>query len=132
MLARVLIRRLLLGAAVVAGAFSGQVVLATAAASQPPMTWGGLAFAGAAALVGLPLVLGLQAMQGNYNALRLGWLLFLIGAAYCSAAGLAALFVAAHGPGLVPHAFLFLVLGVAMLAGLGVVRIVFKQRFPTK
>ncbi|MFT7775040.1 hypothetical protein [Roseateles sp.] len=124
-----LIRRILLAAAMVAGAFSGPMALASAASSQPPTTWGELAFMALGALVGLPLVLGLQAMQGNFNALRLGWTLFLYVAAYCLTAGIAALVVAARGPGVAPHAFMFLLLGAAMLGGLALVRIVFRRRF---
>ncbi|HEY1128391.1 MAG TPA: hypothetical protein VGF12_03220 [Roseateles sp.] len=127
-----MIRGILLVAAVLAGAFSGPMALASAAASQPPMTWSELAFMAIGALVGLPLVLGLQAMQGNFNALRLGWALFLYVAVYCAAAGLAALVVALRGPGVEPHAFMFLVLGTAMLGGLALVRLVFRHRFAVR
>ncbi len=120
---------LLLAAALVVGAFSGEMALRSAAASQPPIAWADLAIIGAFTLVAQPAVLGFQVWQGNLNAMRLGWLLFLCAAAYCMAAGVAALVVASRGPGLVPHAFLFLVLGGAALGGVLVSRALFRRHF---
>jgi hypothetical protein len=117
-------------AAAVAGALSGPLALGTAAASQPPMTWGSLALAAGGTLLGLPAVLGLQAAQANLNALRWGWFFFLYASAYCTAAGVAAVAIAARSAeSLAPSAWLFLVLGLAMLAGLAITRGVFKRKF---
>jgi hypothetical protein len=124
-------RYFLLGAAVVAGLASGPSSLESAAASQPAITWGALAFAFVGSLLAIPLVLGFQVAMGKGKALRIGWCFFLVGAAYCTAAGLAALVVAATGPGFAPHTFLFFVLGLAMLAGLGIVKVVFARKFPS-
>jgi len=77
----------------------------------------------------LPLVLGFQVALGNVKAFRFGWLFFLLTAVYCAAAGLAALVAAAFGEGLRPHSFLFLALGTAMLAGLGLLRAAFSGKF---
>ena len=120
---------LLLAVAVVAGLLSGNSALASVAASQPPIAWGDLAFVAAGTLVGLPAVLGFQVLLGNINALRLGSVIFLYAGIYCAAAGLAALVIAPRGPGLVPHALLFLVLGAAMLGGVGIVHLIFRRRF---
>jgi len=122
-------RYLLFGAALVAGLASGPSSLESAAASEPPIGWGSLAFLFFGSLIALPLVLGFQVALGNTKALRWGWYFFLFGAVYCTASGVAALVVAATGPGLVPHSFLFLALGVAMLAGLGIVKTVFASKF---
>lgn len=122
-------RYLMLGAALAAGLASGPSSLESAAASEPPIGWGSLAFFFFGSLVALPLVLGFQVALGSSKALRWGWLLFLFGAVYCTASGAAALLVAASGPGLAPHSFLFLALGVAMLAGLGIVRVTFASKF---
>jgi hypothetical protein len=74
-------------------------------------------------------VLGFQVALANSKALRWGWYFFLFGAVYCTASGVAALVAAAAGPGLVPHSFLFLALGVAMLTGLAIVKVVFASKF---
>lgn len=123
------LRYFLLGAAVLAGLASGPASLESAAASEPPIGWGSLAFLFFGSLVALPLVLGFQVALGNSKALRWGWYFFLFGAVYCTASGLAALVVAATGPGLVPHSFLFFALGLAMLAGLGIVKVIFASKF---
>ena len=115
--------------AVLAGLASGPSSLESAAASEPPIGWGSLAFVFFGSLVALPLVLGFQVALGKSKALRWGWYFFLFGAVYCTASGVAALVVAAIGPGLVPHSFLFLTLGLAMLAGLGVVKVAFASKF---
>lgn len=120
---------LLLAVALLAGALSGSSALASAAASRPPIDWHDLVFIALGTLIGLPAVLGFQVMLGNINAMRLGWLFFLCAAAYCTAAGLAVLVIAWRGPGLRPHAFLFLVVGVAMLGGVSLVRVAFRRRF---
>ena len=122
-------RYLLLGAALVAGLASGPSSLESAAASEPPIGWGSLAFLFFGSLVALTLVLGFQAALGNGKALHWGWNFFLFGAVYFTASGLAALMVAAMGPGLAPHSFLFLALGLAMLAGLGMVKVLFASKF---
>lgn len=121
--------RLLLALAALAGAVSGNSSLQSAAASQPPITWGSLAFLFVGSLFGLAAVLGFQAGLGKTKVLRWGWLFFLYGAAYFAVSGLAALVIAFRGPGLAPHSFLFLVLGVGMLCGLGLVRLAFKGKF---
>ncbi|MFT7723229.1 MAG: hypothetical protein QM788_10425 [Roseateles sp.] len=125
-------RRGLLAAAALAGACSGPMALASAAASQPPLTWGDLALMGLGALAGPPFVLGLQVAQRNFRTLRLGWTLGLCGAVYAVTAGLAAARLAARGAGLGglgPQALTFLVLGAAMMAGLALVRAVFRRHF---
>ena len=76
-----------------------------------------------------PIVLGLQAALGNDKALRWGWLFFLVAATYFTLAGVGAVVVSAVGSGVVPHSFLFLVIGVAALAGLAIVKRVFASRF---
>jgi hypothetical protein len=122
-------RHLLLVVAVLFGAASGSSSLESAAASQPPITWGSLAFAFGGSLVASPLVLGFQAALGNAKAFRWGWYFFLIGAVYFTVSGIAAIVVAARGPGLAPHSFLFFAVGVAMLVGLGATRVAFSNKF---
>lgn len=122
-------RYLLLALALLAGFASGPSSLESAAASEPPIGWGSLAFVFFGTLAALPLVLAFQVALGKAKALRWGWHFFLFGAIYCTASGLAALVVAATGPGLVPHSFLFLALGVAMLLGLGILKVVFATKF---
>ena len=117
------------GVAVLAGLASGPSSLQSAAASEPPIGWASLAFLFFVSFVALLLVLGFQVALGNSKALRWGWYFFLFGAIYCTASGVAALVVAAAGPGFVPHSFLFIALGLAMLAGLGVVKVVFASKF---
>ena len=121
--------RFLLALAVLAGSVSGSSSLEAAASSQPPISWGSLVFLFFGSLFGLALVLGLQAALINAKALRWGWPFFLYGAVFCAVSGLAALLVAFRGPGAAPYSFLFLVLGVGMLCGLGLVRLLFKGKF---
>ncbi|WP_422012775.1 hypothetical protein [Roseateles sp.] len=125
-------RRLLFAVAVLAGCLSGGAALESAASTQPPMSWSGLAILAIGAALGLPMVLGLQVLLGNISAFRLGWRLFLYAAVYCVAAGLAALAMAAPGPVLAPHAFTFLVAGAGMLVGLGLVRAALRSRFAAR
>jgi hypothetical protein len=122
-------RYLLLAIALLAGFASGPSSLESAAASRPPIDWGSLVFLFLGSLVALPVLLGFQALLGKAKALRWGWSLFLFCAVYFTASGFAALVVAFIGPGLVPHSFLFLVLGVAMLLGLGVIKALFASKF---
>jgi hypothetical protein len=122
-------RYLLLAIALLAGLASGPSSLESAAASEPPIGWGSLAFMFFGSVVALPLVLGFQALVGKAKALRWGWSLFLLGAVYFTASGVAALVAALIGPGLVPHSFLFLALGVAMFLGLGIVKALFASKF---
>ena len=122
-------RYVLLAVAILAGLASGPSSLESAAASEPPIGWGSLAFLSAGTLAAMPLLLGFQVAIGNKKALRWGWYFFLIGAIYFTAAGVAACVVSAIGPGLVPHTFLFLAIGLALLAGLGLVKLMFAGRF---
>jgi hypothetical protein len=82
-----------------------------------------------ASVAALPLVLGVQVALGNTKAFRFGWLFFLFCAVYCTASGFGSLIFAALGEGLLPRSLLFLVLGTAMLAGLGILRVVFARKF---
>lgn len=122
----------LLAAAVVAGVFSGEMTLRSAATSQPPIRWSDLPLIGVFTLVAQPAVLGFQVWQGNLNAMRLGWVMFLGVGAYTATAGVAALVIAWRGPGLSPHAWLFLVLGLAVLGGVGLSRVVFRRHFASR
>ena len=121
--------RLLLALAAIAGAASGPSSLESAAASQPSIAWGDLAFMAVGSIFALPVVLGFQALIGNFRALRWGWQGFLYVAIYLTVSGVSALVVSVRGPGLLPHSFLFLVLGVAVLLGLGIVRAIFGRKF---
>ncbi|KAF0813697.1 hypothetical protein IGB42_02050 [Andreprevotia sp. IGB-42] len=80
------------------------------------------------ALIALPVVLGFQAVAGKTNMLHRGWLFFFYAAISCTTSGLAAVILAIRGAGLAPHAFLFLVLGMAMFAGLGIVNTLFRRK----
>lgn len=122
-------QQVLLVAALLAGTFSGNSTLASAAASQPPIAWADLPVIAGFTLLALPAVLGFQVLLGNLNALRLGWTIFFLIAAYIAAAGLAALVLAWRGPGLAPYAFMFLVVGLAMLGGLRLTRRAFQRHF---
>lgn len=119
----------LLAVAALAGLLSGPYSLESAAQSEPPIEWDSLAFAFAGCLAAIPIVLGLQAALGNDKALRWGWLFFLVAATYFTLAGVGAVVVSAAGSGVVPHSFLFLVIGLASLAGLAIVKRVFASRF---
>lgn len=120
---------LLLAAVLVAGVFSGPSMRASSAASQPPLAWGDLASVAGFACLALPALLGLQVLLGNLNALRLGWVIFGYIGAYFVAAGLAALAIAWRGPDVAAGDLLFVVLGLSMLGGLGLVRIAFRRQF---
>lgn len=120
--------RLLFAAAVLAGLASGSSALTASAEAQPPLTWPALAFVGLGTAVALPAVLGLQAALRNQRALKLFWHFFLYVAVYHVATGIAALVVAARGSELLPHAFLFLVIGLGLSAGVGLTRLAFLRR----
>ena len=119
----------LLIVAALVGVISGPYSLESAAQGAPSIEWDSLAFAFAGCLAAILVVLGLQAALGNDKALRWGWLFFLVAATYFTGAGIGAVVVSALGPGVVPHSFLFLVMGLASLAGLAVVKRVFASRF---
>lgn len=78
--------------------------------------------------VAVPTVLGLQAALRNERAMRLSWHLLLYVAIYLLSSGVAALVVAARGSELLPHAFLFAVLGLGVLKGVGLTRLAFLRR----
>lgn len=97
-------------------------MLAAGMASQPPLTGPDLAFICIGTLVAIPAVLGVQVALRNRRAVRLGWQAFLYIGVYAVAGGAVALVLAAGESQLLPHAFLFLVIGLGMLAGVGLTR----------
>lgn len=97
-------------------------MLAAGIASQPPLTGPALAFIGIGTLVAMTTVLGLQVALRNRRAVRLGWQALLYTGVYAVAGGAVALVLAARESQLLPHAFLFLVIGLGMLAGVGITR----------
>lgn len=118
---------LLLAVAVLAGLFSGPMVLASAAASEPPLRWVDLQAMAGFMLVAPSVVLGFQVLLGNIKALRLGWAIFFYIAICFASAGLVAAVIAWRDAGLAPHALLYLVLGVSTLGGLGLTRLAFRR-----
>tara|TARA_B100001105_G_scaffold177865_1_gene143405 strand:- start:11807 stop:12193 length:387 start_codon:yes stop_codon:yes gene_type:complete len=122
--------RLLFAAAVLAGSASGPSMLTAGIASQPPLTWPALAFVGIFTLVAIPTVLGFQVALRNRQAvwLGLGWQAFLYIGVYAVAGGSVALGLAASESELLPHAFLFLVIGLGVLAGVRLTQLAFLRR----
>lgn len=120
--------RLLFAAAVLAGSASGPSMLTAGIASQPPLTGPALAFIGIGTLVAIPTVLGFQVALRNRQAVWLGWQAFLYIGVYAVAGGSVALGLAASESELLPHAFLFLVIGLGVLAGVGLTRLAFLRR----
>ena len=114
--------------AMLVGVASGPSSLESAANSQPPLQWADLAYIGIGCCLGLPFVLGFQALIGNMRALRIGWNFFAIGAVFFLGTGISALITALLRSVISPSSFLFLALGVGATAGVAASQLLFRNR----
>jgi hypothetical protein len=115
--------------AALVGLASGPWALDAAAASNPPMDWGMLAFMAGGIALAIPAVLGFQFAANKGKGFAQGWALFVPATTYFVGAGLGTLAISVWRSDLGPHAFLFAALGVAMLIGLAITRALFASRF---
>lgn len=123
-------RTVLYSIALIAGLLSGPWSLQSAAQSQPPLSWDALLFVFIGCAVGLVLVIGFQMVIGNYKAGRMAVRLFRgIGIYFLGAGVTGAIWSVIFGLGAVPHAFMFLVMGLGVIAGVTVCHLVFASKW---
>ena len=122
------VRSLLITVAVVVGLALGPNALSAAAASQPPIRWGDLAFFFVGSSIALFLVLAFQALLRNYKAFAYGWSAFALMAINVVATGASALVVSVATVGLAPHSLLFLCVGAGMSLAITALRFAFRSK----
>ena len=122
-------RWIAVGAAVI-GLASGNGSLESAAAAQPPLGWGDLAFTFIGSIIGMILVVGFQLMRKDEKYGRWAFRLVTPIAIFVAGSGLGALGVALYSGQCGPAAWLFLACGAGALLGLWVCWVV-KQRRAT-
>jgi hypothetical protein len=115
--------------AIVAGVLSGPWALEGAAASNPPVDWGGLAFMCVGSVFALPSVLGIQVAVRNNKCLQMGWSFFLLASTYMMASGLSALALSVVRGNVGPHSFLIAGASIASFAGLAISKTIYARRF---
>ena len=103
------------------------MAIASAAASDPPISWNDLPWIAVAVAVATFAVFGLQAALGRRRALRWGWVSFRAAAVYFAFTGLSGCAIAAWEARPAAQGLLFVVVSVGMALGLGAVRIVFRR-----
>ena len=112
-------------AAAVAGLASGPVTVASATASQPPVSATDLPWVAVAVAVGMFALFGLQAALGRTRALRWGWVSFRAVALYFVFTGLSGWAIAAWEARPASEGLLYCAVGAGLVLGLGAVKIVF-------
>jgi predicted membrane channel-forming protein YqfA (hemolysin III family) len=110
-------RWIAVGAAVV-GLASGQGSLESAAAAQPPLGWGHLAFVFIGSIIGMILVVGFQLMRKDEKYGRWAFRFMTPITIFIAGSGLGALGVALYSGRHGPAAWLFLACGAGALLGL--------------
>lgn len=123
-------RIVLYALALVFGLASGPWSLGTTSQSQPPIVWAAIPFAFIGCVISLVFVIGFQMMVGNYRAARFFSYLFRGAGIYFAAAGVtAALWSVVAADGAVPHAFMFLAVGLGTTVGVTVCRLLFASKW---
>lgn len=123
-------RIVLYSIALVAGLVSGPWSLQSTAQSEPPLTWTVLPVAFVGCAVGLVFVIGLQMVVGNCRAALFASRAFrAIGIYFAGAGFTAAIWAMVFGGGAVPHAFMFLVMGLGVSVGVTLCQLLFASKW---
>ena len=104
-------------------------MLHSAALAKPPLEWPDLGFIFVGSALSMPLILGLQAVAGRNESLRLFCSLFALVAVYLLAGGLSAVALSFFRHQISPASFMFLLAGLGLFTGVVGVKLIFHRRF---
>ncbi len=123
-------RIVLYSIAFIVGLVSGPWSLQSTAQSEPPLTLAVLSIVFVGCVVGIVFVIGFQVVVGNSRAALFASRAFRAIGIYFAAAGFTAgLWEMVFGGGAVPHAFMFLVMGFGVSAGVTVCQLLFASKW---
>lgn len=114
--------------AAVVGLALGQSSLESAAAAQPPLGWGDLAFIFIGSTIGMILVVGFQLLRKDQKYGRWALRFMTPISIFIAASGVGALAVALYSGQRGPAAWLFLACGIGAMLGLWVCWLLHKRR----
>jgi hypothetical protein len=123
-------RIVLYSIALVVGLASGPWSLQSTAQSEPPLTWAVLPIVFIGCVVGIVFVIGFQMLVSNSRAALFASRAFRAIGIYLAGAGFTAgIWAMVFGGGAVPHAFMFLVMGFGVSAGVSFCQLLFASKW---